>query len=189
MSFENSIWDIDFIRCEEWGYSSSTARVQASTWYGDQIDFEMALHPDGYSVVYNFDLTFISKGLFPHQVEEIVNSKILPEAEKSLEDWWADVELTRGHLDPPKWGIKKGFPAPDLQYALLAYLYVLRADKAPNRALQLIAQDLSVPSSTIKERIRKSREKEFLSSPGKGMNGQGELTVNAKQLLKKAKIL
>ena len=189
MSFENTFWDVDFIRCEEWGFASSTAEVQASTWYGDQINFEMALHPDGYSVVYNFDLMFISEGLSPHQVEDIVDSKILPQAEKSLEDWWAQIEITRGHLDPPKWGIKKGFPAPDLQYALLAYLYVLRADKAPNRALQLIAQDLSVPSSTIKERIRKSREKEFLSSPGKGMNGQGELTASAKQLLKKAKIL
>ena len=140
----------------------------------------MALHPDGYSVVYNFDLMFVSEGLSPHQVEEIVNSKILPQAEKILEDWWAEIEQTRGQLNPAKWGIKRGIPAPDLQY-------VLRADKAPNRALQLIAQDLSVPSSTIKERIRKSREKEFLSSPGKGMNGQGELTASAKQLLKKAK--
>lgn len=189
MSLENSIWDIDFIRCEQWGYPSSTAEVQASTWYGDEMNFLMALHPDGYSVVYNFDLMFVSEGLFPHQAEEIANSKILPQAEKNLVDWWAEIEQTRGQLNPAKWGIKRGIPAPDLQYALLAYLYVLRADKAPNRALQLIAQDLSVPSSTIKERIRKSREKEFLSAPGKGMNGQGELTASAKQLLKKAKII
>lgn len=156
MSFDNSIWQVDFIRCEQWGHSNSMAHVQASTWYGDCIDFEMALHPDGYSVVYNFDLTFTSDGLFPHQVEEIVNAKILPQAEKNLEDWWSAIESTRGHLVPSKWEIKRGLPAPDLQYALLAYLYVLRADKAPNRALQLLAQDLSVPTSTIKERIRKS---------------------------------
>jgi hypothetical protein len=41
-----------------------------------------------------------------------------------------------------------------------------------------------VPLSTTKERIRKAREKGFLTSPGKGLNGQGEITKNAIKLLK-----
>jgi hypothetical protein len=54
----------------------------------------------------------------------------------------------------------------------------------PLGVTQLLSDDMSVPLSTTKERIRKAREKGFLTSPGKGLNGQGEITKNAIKLLK-----
>jgi len=44
---------------------------------------------------------------------------------------------------------------------------------------------MSVPESTVKERLRKSREKGFLTNPGKGLNGQGKVTKKATQLIAK----
>ena len=56
---------------------------------------------------------------------------------------------------------------------------------APLRVTQLIAQDMQIPLSTAKERLRKAKEKEFLTNPGRGLNGQGEITEKAKKLLRK----
>jgi hypothetical protein len=55
----------------------------------------------------------------------------------------------------------------------------------PLLVTKLLSADMSVPESTTKERIRKAREKGFLTSPGKGLNGQGEVTQSAKRLLRK----
>ena len=178
-------WSIDKIQCSEWGYPGNIADVWASNWSHDQISFSVSLHPDGFSVFYNIEVDFSSADLYQYEVDEIVETQLLSEAEKSLETWWKRLEETRDFIKSKQSQLARGLSAEDSLYAAMAYIYFLRAQMQPLLVNQLLAQDLSVPATTIKERIRKTREKEFLTSPGKGMNGQGEITTKAIKLLKK----
>jgi hypothetical protein len=178
-------WSVDKILCSEWGNPGNVADVWASNWNHDQISFSVSLHPEDFSVFYNIELDFSSAELHPYEAEDIVERQLLGEAEKSLETWWKRLEESRDFIKSKQSQIARGLPAEDSLYAVMAHLYVLRAQMQPLQVNQLLSQDLSVPTTTIKERIRKTRDKEFLTSPGKGMNGQGELTSKAIKLLKK----
>lgn len=178
-------WSIDKIQCSEWGNQGSVADVWASNWAHDQIAFSMSLHPDGFSVFYNIEVDFSSEDLDPYEAQQIIEMDILEQAEESLESWWEALKTSREFTKLKQGRIPRGLPAEESFYAAIAHLYVLRAQMQPLMVTQLLSQDLSVPTSTIKERIRKAREKGFLTSPGKGMNGQGEVTNKAIKLLKK----
>ena len=178
-------WSIDKIQCSEWGYPGNIADVWASNWSHDQISFSVSLHPDGFSVFYNIAVDFSSADLHQYEADEIVETQLLGKAEKVLEKWWKRLEETRVFIKSKQSQLARGLSAEDSLYAAMAHIYVLRAEMQPLLVNQLLAQDLSVPTTTIKERIRKTREKEFLTSPGKGMNGQGEITTKAIKLLKK----
>ena len=182
-------WSIEKIQCSEWGDQGNIADVWASNWAHDQIAFSMSLHPDGFSVFYNIEVDFSSEDLHPYEVEQIIENDILIQAEECLESWWKALTNTRDFTKSKQGRIPRGLPAEESFYAAIAYLYVLRAQMQPLLVTQLLSQDLSVPTSTIKERIRKAREIEFLTSPGKGMNGQGEITNKSIKLLKKEKLL
>ena len=177
-------WSIDKIQCSEWSYSGNVADVWASNWANDLISFSMSLHPDGFSVTYNFEVDFYSEVLHPYEAQEIVESHILGQAEQALESWWNDLSEARDFAKSKQTQMTRGLPAEDSFYAAVAYLYKLRAQMQPLMVTQLLSQDMSVPTTTINERIRKAREKELLTSPGKGMNGQSEMTNKAIKLLK-----
>jgi hypothetical protein len=181
-------WSIAKILCSNWGDISCTAVVRASNWANDELDFEIAIHPDNYLVFYNVDIDFRSTELSAFQANEIIQNELLAEAEQLLDEWWQKVVLARKDMGHKDWGVARGYAVDDLQYARLARLYTLRAKFAPLNVTQLLSEDMSVPLTTTKERIRKAREKDFLTSPGKGLNGQGELTKKAKQLLEKEKM-
>jgi hypothetical protein len=177
-------WSIDKIQCSEWGYSGNVAYVWASTLNHDEVSFSMSLHPDGFSVPYNLEVDFYSADLHPYEAQEIVENDILGQAERALESWWKDLLEVRDFTKLKQSQITRGLSAEDSFYASIAYLYKLRAQMQPLMVTQLLSQDMSVPTTTIKERIRKAREKELLTSPGKGMNGQSEMTNKAIKLLK-----
>lgn len=176
-------WTIDKIQATEWLGIGSVASAWASNFAGDDVAFDMSWHPDGFSVVYNIEVNFFSEQLMTYQAEEIINESILGEADKRLTDWWKRVIQIRKWIQPSDWNVGRGMPAADLHYAALAYLYALRAQMFPLKVTQLLSEDMSVPLSTTKERLRKARDKEFLTSPGRGLNGQGELTKKAIKLL------
>lgn len=185
MNANVSYWSITKILCTNWGDPSCTAVVWASNWANDELNFEIAIHPDNYLVFYSVDLDFRSGELSTFQANDIIQNQLLEEAEALLDEWWSEVELTRKTMTRKNWEVFRGHAVDDIQYARLAQLYTLRARYAPLRVTQLLSEDMSVPTTTTKERLRKCREKEFLSSPGKGLNGQGELTKRAINLLKR----
>jgi hypothetical protein len=187
MSTNARTWSIEKILCTNWGEASCTAAVWASNWANDELNFEIAIHPDGFLVFYNVDVDFRSDELSPFQANEVIQNQLLEDVESLLDEWWADIQLAREHMGKKGWEAPRGYAVDDLQYARLAQLYTLRARYAPLKVTQLLSDDMSVPMTTTKERIRKAREKEFLTSPGKGLNGQGEITTQAIQLLKKEK--
>jgi hypothetical protein len=134
------------------------------------------------------DIDFHSAELSTFQANEIIENQLLDEAESLLDDWWLEVESARKYMNQQDWEVPRGYAVDDFQYARLAQLYTLRARYAPLIVTKLLSEDMSVPLTTTKERIRKSREKGFLTSPGKGLNGRGEVTKKAIQLLKKVEL-
>ena len=179
----SNIWGVNKIQCKEWLQNGSTASIWATNWSNDELAFDMSWHPDGFSVIYNIEIDFFSDDIFPYQGEEIINQYILDDVEKTLSEWWTRVELAKSWVVPTKWHLRRGLPTDDILYASLSYLYSQRAEMFPLGVTQLLSDDMSVPLSTTKERIRKAREKGFLTSPGKGLNGQGEITKKAMKLL------
>jgi hypothetical protein len=180
-----SNWSITKIFCTKWGDSSSTAVIWANNWANDELNFEIAIHPDDYLVFYSVDVDFHSGELSTFQANQIIETQLLAEAESLLDEWWLEVESACRYMSQKDWEKPRGYAVSDLQYARLAQLYSLRARYAPLNITKLLSEDMSVPMTTTKERIRKAREKGFLTSPGRGLNGQGEITRKAIQLLKK----
>jgi hypothetical protein len=185
ISPNSQMWSIDKIVCEGWGEAGSYAYVDASNWTHDSLSFEISLHPDGHPVFYNVDVDFNSEQLMAYQADEIIREQLLDELSAKLDSWWEQVIESAKNLSPKFWSVSRGLPVADIQYARLANLYQIRASMAPLRVTQLISQDMQVPLSTAKERLRKAKEKGFLSSPGKGLNGQGEMTREAIKILEK----
>lgn len=185
MSANSQMWSIDKVVCEGWGEAGSYAYAEASNWSSDSLNFEISLHPDGYPVFYNVEVDFHSDQLMAYQADEIIREQLLDELNAKLDSWWQEVIMCAKNLAPKHWAVSRGLAVADIQYARIANLYQLRTAMSPLRVTQLIAQDMEVPLSTAKERLRKAREKGFLSSPGKGLNGQGEITKEAIKLIKK----
>ncbi len=182
-------WSIDRIQCSDWSRSSGLADVWASNMENDEISFSLALHPDGFSALFNIEIDFYSPDLHPYQGQEIIEEFLLEQAESILNSWQQQVEKIRKFIIAKQGKMTKGISADDVFYAAIAQIYVLRAQMQPLYVSQLLSSDMSVPMTTVKERLRKAREKEFLTSPGKGMNGQGEIISKALKLLKKEEIV
>ena len=185
MNANQESWSISKILCENWGQSNCTAEVWATNWSNDELKFEIAIHPDDFLVFYNVNINFYSPEIFAFQANDIIQTQLLHEAESLLDDWWDEVLSARKPLGRRDWEVPRGLAADEIQYARLARLYTLRAKYSPLRVTHVLSEDMSVPVSTTRERIRKAREKGFLTSPGKGLSGQGEITKTAIQLLKK----
>jgi hypothetical protein len=181
-------WSIDRIQCSDWSQPGGIADIWASNWANDEISFSISRHPDGFSALYNIEIKFYSLELSPYQGQEIIEELLIEEVELSLKSWWQKVEKLRKRLLSLQANLIKGLPADDVFYAAIASLYELRTQMQPLYVNQLLAQDLSVPLTTIKERVRKARDKDLLTSPGKGMNGQGKKTTKATKILRKAGI-
>lgn len=188
MAKQNS-WEISKIVSSSWHKSGNVALVWASNWANDELYFEMSIHPDGYSVTYNLEFNFYSVDLAPYMGVDIVDKEILPLAEEILEEWWDRVIQISALVRPKQWKTQRGLPADEALYAAVALLYSERKRMNPLKVTSLLADDMGVPLSTAKERVRKAREKGFLTTPGKGLNGQGEVTEKAIKLIKKVGLL
>lgn len=187
MNSRVSTWGIAKIYCSKWNEPDCTAAVWASNWSNDELEFEMAIHPEVGLIFYNIGINFVSMELSASEAYDIVEKQLSLEANNLLEKWWPEVIKAQKFMGLKNWQVPRGYAVDDLQYARLAHLYTLRARYAPLNVTQLLSEDMSVPVTTTKERIRKAREKGFLTSPGKGLNGQGEVTRKAIELIKKGR--
>lgn len=182
---EIELFTISEIFCKEWEIGSGTADVWAANYVGDDLAFSVSWHPNDYLVAYNFEVNFYSPELMPYEADDIISNQLLDEAEKTLGDWWKEVSKLRKQIISPKWHILAGFKVDDSYYALLAYLYEIRKPYSSRHITECLATDMSCSLGAAKERIRKARDKGFLTSPGKGLVGQGAVTTKAIKLLEK----
>ena len=179
---EIDTWTIDRIICSSWDKTKGFAQVFASNYAGDQLDFEVARHPDEYAVAYSIDPFFQSPELSVFDCEAIINENLIDEIYERLEVWSKSVaeiceDFRKSRITDP------GLPIEDIFYARLAKLYQLRSEMGERAITERLASDMGVPISTAKERIRRARVLGFLTSPGKGGANQGKATAKAEKTL------
>lgn len=178
-------WTLDKITSNEWSGPGATADVLASNYFGDSLQFSMAWHPRGDVIYFDVEAIFSTPDLLPYEANEYIEDYLLDLAIRDLQEWWSEVQVLQEDLAPKHWSAGSGIAIGDFIYAKLALLYDLRATKSPLNITQNLAVDMKVAQSTAKERIRRARKKGFLTSPGKGLNGQGKATNKAINLAKK----
>jgi len=186
---EEQIWTVDRILCSHWGDEGDVADVWCSNFAFDSVVFSMSIAPDVGPIVYDINSDFNSEDWIHSIGESGLPDGVYEEALEKLEDWATRLDKVVQWLCPPRWMASPGLAIDDVQYAALAYAYELRAEMNPTRITELLASDMATSVSTSKERLRKAREKEFLTSPGKGLGGKGTIEKKALAILKKEKLI
>jgi hypothetical protein len=186
---EEQIWTVDRILCSHWGDEGDVADIWCSNFAFDSVVFSMSIAPDVGPIVYDINSDFNSEDWI-HSIGELgLPDGVYEEALEKLEDWATRLDKVVQWIRPPRWKVSPGLAISDVQYAALAYAYDLRAEMNPTRITELLASDMTTSVSTAKERLRKTREKGFLSSPGKGLGGQGALEKKALEILKRERLI
>ena len=180
---EKETWTIDQLTCSRWVHPGDKALVIASNFAGDSLDFEVAKHPEGFTVAYSIEADFISEDIYEFESEKIINENLIDAIDERLEEWQKQVSA----LSKKVYGVDMsglGIAIDDSFYATLAKLYEVRAEMRERAITERLASDMGVSISTAKERLRRARSLGFLTSPGKGGAGQGEATKKATKTMK-----
>lgn len=183
------IWSCDRILCSNWDSPGSIATVWASNYLNDEVVFELSIHPEFGVIVVSQETNYNSADWIYSVGKDGLPDGIQDEAEKRLGEWAKQQEIIKDWITEEHWFVKPGFAVPEIQYAALSYAYAHRAEMNPGYVSELLAADMNVPLSTVKERLRTARLKGFLTSPGKGLAGQGKVTSMATKLLTKEGLL
>lgn len=182
---EISMWRTDSIQCSRWKQTNDTANIEIGNFAGDSVSFQVVRTPDGDIVPFNTKSDFRSDDWYFYTSEsDAINSKIL-KIDTELNEWQANIDIALEWITPKKWSVLRGQAVDEIVWAGLAYLFDLRASMFETKIVEALAEDMKIDVLLAKERIRKLRDKGFLSIVGKGQNGQGEATNKAIKLLKK----
>lgn len=186
---EIEYFSITEIFCKDWQRGTGVAGVWAGNYVGDSLSFSIAWHPDNQMIMYNLELDFFSPELSPFMAEEIVNGQLIQQAEASLDDWWVKITELREALNPKVWNPAPGSRIEDGYYALLAILYEIRKPFSSNYIIECMSTDVEASVAATKQRVRRARELGYLTSPGKGLVGQGKVTQKATNLVRRERLL
>lgn len=186
---EIEYFSISEIFCRDWQQGTGIADVWAGNYVGDTLSFSLAWHPDNQMIMYNLELNFFSPELSPFTAEEIVTGRLIQIAEASLDDWWVKITELREALNPKVWDPIPGSRIEDGYYALLAILYDTRKPFSSNYIIECMSTDVKASVAATKQRVRRARELGFLTSPGRGLVGQGKVTQRAINLVRREGLL
>lgn len=175
-------WSIDRIESPAWFEDGNVAMVYGSNFAGDTCSFEIMRVPDDI-VVIDFKVDWYSKDWWESIRPEEIQSELRDVAESRLVEWEVDVKKILSRLPKGKWS-KGPSNDNDFEYALLAFLIETLSRFGSLRTNWVVAKLLSIPTSTAVERIRESRSRGLLSTPGQGIRGQSVITAKARKLLK-----
>jgi hypothetical protein len=180
---EISTWSIDHIQCSRWKESNDTANIQISNYAGDSISFQAVRHPDGFLIAFDASPDFRSEDWYLYTSEaDAIESQCI-QIELELNQWQANIDIAKEWVVPDNWFVRKGQKVNDEIWAGLAYLFELRASMFEAKIIEALALDMKVDVALAKERIRKLRDKGFLSLAGKGNSTEGRITKSAMQVL------
>jgi hypothetical protein len=182
-------FSIDSIECFDWRLGFGSASVRASNMEGDFIEFVIYRHPDDFTVLNIEDVDIHSAQIQPYEVQELVAGEIQEFVGAEIQLWWGEVQRIRDLLEYRTFTFSAGVTPPDSFYALVAYLYQIRQVYSYRKVVECMATDMKIKTDACRERIRRSRSKGFLTSPGKGKVGRGRLTKKGDSLLQKEGIL
>lgn len=186
---EISTWSIDRLVCSDWKAQNDVAGIYISNFAGDSVDFQVVRTPDGDIVPFNATSDFISNSWYLYTSESDAVDSVILEVDKRLNDWATEIERITPMLAPIKWRVGRGSAVPDSIWALLAYLYELRASMNDYKIIETLSNDLKCEVSTMKERVKNLRRIGFLTAPGQGARGEGKTTKEARKILELEGIL
>ena len=98
-----------------------------------------------------------------------------------MSDFDNEINELVGAIKGDKWEAKRGRVGSDLQYAILAKLFVTLQKYSWESALVRFADLLEVPYDTAKTRLKAAKDRGLLTSPGMGSTNS-QLTDKAKDL-------
>jgi hypothetical protein len=180
---EASMWNIDSIQCSSWKNTNDVANVELSNFAMDSVSFQVVRTPDGDIVPFNSSSDFRSEDWYFWTSEaDAINSQIL-KVDEELNQWQSNIDIATQWVQPSKWLVRRGQAVEESVWAGLAYLFNLRASMFEPKIIEELAEDMKVNASLAKERVRKLRDKGFLSVAGRGNAGEGEITKSAIEIL------
>jgi len=180
---EAAMWSIDSIQCSSWKKTNDVANVEISNFAMDSISFQVVRTPEGDIVPFNAFSDFRSNDWYEWTSETDAISSILLELDKDLNEWQVNLDIAIQWVQPEDWLARRGQAIEDTIWAGLAYLFDLRASMYETKIVEALAKDMKVEPVLAKERIRKLRDKGFLSVAGRGNAGEGEITKRAIEIL------
>ena len=180
---EAAMWSIDSIQCSSWKKTNDVANVEISNFAMDSVSFQVVRTPDGDIVPFNSSSDFRSEDWYFWTSEaDAIDSQIL-KVDEELNQWQSNIDIATQWVEPINWLVRRGQAVDESVWAGLAYLFNLRASMFEAKIIEALAEDMKVDSSLAKERVRKLRDKGFLSVAGRGNAGEGEITKSAIEIL------
>ena len=184
MGMEEAIsWSIDSIQCSSWKNTNDVASIEISNFAMDSISFQVVRTPEGDIVPFNTSSDFRSNDWYEWTSETDAISSILFEVDKDLNEWQVNLDIAIKWVQPGNWLARRGQAVDDTIWAGLAYLFDLRASMYESKIVEALARDMKVEPLLAKERLRKLRDKGFLSVAGRGNAGEGSITKSAIEVL------
>lgn len=180
---EASSWNIDSIQSSSWKNTNDLANVEISNFSMDTVFFQVVRTPDGDIVPITSSSNFMSKDWTLWTSESDAIDSVIVEVDKELNDWQANVDIATQWVQPSNWLVRRGQGVDETIWAGLAYLFHLRASMFEPKIVEALAWDMKVEPLLAKERLRKLRDKGFLSVAGKGNAGEGSITKSAIEVL------
>jgi hypothetical protein len=180
---EASSWSIDSIQSSSWKNTNDLANVDISNFSMDTVSFQVVRTPDGDIVPISSSSNFVSKDWTIWTSESDAIESVILEADKELNDWQANVDIATQWVQPRNWLVRRGQAVDETIWAGLAYLFHLRASMFEPKIVEALASDMKVEPLLAKERLRKLRDKGFLSVAGRGNAGEGSITKSAMEVL------
>lgn len=180
---EASSWSIDSIQCSSWKNTNDVANIELSNLAMDTVSFQVVRTPDGDIVPFNSSSDFRSADWYFWTSEsDAIDSQIL-KVDEELNQWQSYIDAAIEWVGPDKWLVRRGQAVDESVWASLAYLFQLRASMYEPKIVEALAWDMKVEPLRAKERLRKLRDKGFLSVAGRGNAGEGEITKSALNIL------
>ncbi len=180
---EAAMWSIDSIQCSSWKKTNDVANVEISNFAMDSVSFQVVRTPDGDIVPFNSSSDFRSEDWYFWTSEaDAIDSQIL-KVDEELNQWQSNIDIATQWVEPRNWLVRRGQAVEESVWAGLAYLFNLRASMFEAKIIEALAEDMKVDTSLAKERVRKLRDKGFLSVAGRGNAGEGEITKSAIEIL------
>ena len=180
---EAALWSIDTIQCSSWKKTNEVANVEISNFAMDSVSFQVVRTPDGDIVPFNSSSDFRSEDWYFWTSEaDAIDSQIL-KVDEELNQWQSNIDIASQWVEPSNWLVRRGQAVEESVWAGLAYLFNLRASMFEAKIIEALAEDMKVDTSLAKERVRKLRDKGFLSVAGRGNAGEGEITKSAIEIL------
>jgi hypothetical protein len=180
---EASSWNVDRIQCSSWKNANDVANVEISNFALDTVTFQVVRTPDGDIVPITYSSNFVSEDWRLWTSERDAIDSVILEVDKELNEWQANLDESIKWVQRDQWIAKRGQAVRNEVWAGLAYLFEMRASMYETKIVEALAKDMKVEPVLAKERIRKLRDKGFLSVAGRGNAGEGEITKTAIEIL------